>query len=646
VSIVEATFYTTSQKGREIANAVELEYVDGRIEFPGLPFEFKDEIKSMAGSRWMQYVEGDGRKLWSIKDCQRNRIQLAFLQGENPLEWFDREVVEHKYDRPLRQHQREMADIVLTYHFHILAADPGLGKTLTAIEVMERSGHGNWWWVGPKRPLEAAKLEFNEWNLDRAIRENLRLFTYEGLVSHIKSTGESPDGIVFDESHGLMYDTTKRSQAAQEVADRIRDKHGLNGYVLMLSGTPSPKSPAGWWSQCEIAFPGFLKEGSVKAFRERLAVMKKKQFGLGGVHNDLVTWRDNPNKCNVCGQFQDDPNHSAVDAVKGEYHRFVPSKNEVELIFTRTKGLVTKKLKKNCVDLPDKVYHTIRCEPTASVLRVAKAIVDTQVHTITGMILLRELSDGFQYREKQDGMMPCDHCGATGEVQEWYDPSDAEGQTYNSVDMFDAEFVASLEKRTAVCPQCDGSHEIPKMVRDIYEVPCPKEPVLKEILEKYEAHGRIIVFAAFEGSVERVMRICLGEGWDVVRCDGSQFRAFKRNPDGTVETQHKTPPLEYWGDTENNQKVAFVANPESGGQGLNLTEACALVWWSNSFKPQFRLQGEDRIHRMGMDENLGAAIYDIIHLPTDERVLQVIRENRKLELMSLGELTSNIEWGK
>lgn len=644
MSVVETKFFTTSRKGREIAHKVAMEFTeDGRIEFPGLPFDFKDEIKSMAGAKWHGYLENDGRKLWSIKNCQRNRVQIEFLKGENPLDWFDREIEHRTYSRPLLAHQREMADAVLTYHFQILAADPGLGKTLTAIEVMEKSGLKEWWWVGPKRPLDEARLQFKLWQLDPSI--NVTLMTYEGLVSLLKGQPHTPDGIIFDESHHLMYDTTKRSHAAQAAADMIREKHGHDGFVVLLSGTPSPKSPVGWWSQCEIAYPGFLREGSAKAFRERLAVMRKKQFGLGGVHNDLVTWKDDERKCNVCGEVAEHPNHSALDAPAGEFHRWEVSINEVVGIFERTQGLVLRKFKKDCVDLPDKVYRTIRLDPSPSVLRVAKAIVDSQVHTVVGMTLLRELSDGFQYREKQDGTVPCTHCGATGQVEEWFDPSDEEGQAYSSVDMFDPEFVASLQKRTVDCPQCDGSREMPRIVRDIYEVPCPKEEALKGILEKYEPHGRLIVFAAFEGSVERVQRLCLAQGWDVVRCDGTQFRVIKWCSDGQHQILHGVPPLEYWADTTNNTRVAFVANPESGGQGLNLTQACALVWWSNSFKPQYRLQGEDRIHRMGMDQNKGATIYDLIHLPTDERVLQIIRENRRLELLSLGEVTSNIQWG-
>jgi hypothetical protein len=94
----------------------------------------------------------------------------------------------------------------------------------------------------------------------------------------------------------------------------------------------------------------------------------------------------------------------------------------------------------------------------------------------------------------------------------------------------------------------------------------------------------------------------------------------------------------------NHPRVAFDANPESGGMSLTLVEARTAVYWSNSWKPEYRIQSEDRIHRIGMDLNLGCLIVDLIHLPTDERVLDVIRENRKLELMTMGELMAGIQW--
>jgi hypothetical protein len=77
---------------------------------------------------------------------------------------------------------------------------------------------------------------------------------------------------------------------------------------------------------------------------------------------------------------------------------------------------------------------------------------------------------------------------------------------------------------------------------------------------------------------------------------------------------------------------------------LTLVEARMAVYWSNSWKPEYRVQSEDRIHRKGMDENLGCTIVDLIHLPSDERVLDVIRANRKLELMTMGEVLQGVDW--
>ena len=119
-------------------------------------------------------------------------------------------------------------------------------------------------------------------------------------------------------------------------------------------------------------------------------------------------------------------------------------------------------------------------------------------------------------------------------------------------------------------------------------------------------------------------------------------RALSRCSRTTAKAVNEEP-LDYWANM-NHPRVAFVANPESGGMSLTLVEARTAVYWSNSWKPEYRIQSEDRIHRIGMDLNKGCLIVDLIHLPSDERVLDVIRENRKLELMTMGELMAGIQW--
>jgi len=46
---------------------------------------------------------------------------------------------------------------------------------------------------------------------------------------------------------------------------------------------------------------------------------------------------------------------------------------------------------------------------------------------------------------------------------------------------------------------------------------------------------------------------------------------------------------------------------------------------------------------MGMDSNLGGIIVDIYHLPTDEHVRNVLKENRRLELLTLGEVQGSLK---
>jgi hypothetical protein len=66
------------------------------------------------------------------------------------------------------------------------------------------------------------------------------------------------------------------------------------------------------------------------------------------------------------------------------------------------------------------------------------------------------------------------------------------------------------------------------------------------------------------------------------------------------------------------------------------------VFYSNDFTPESRSQAEDRIHRPGIDKNRGATIVDLFHLGTDRKVLNVLRDNRRLEQLTLTEMKEMI----
>jgi len=519
-------------------------------------------------------------------------------------------------------------------------------NTLSAQEVIERANVPHWYWVGPKTSLPNIQREFKKWGFDETCA-TVDFMTYERLVRIMdeRSPGDPvPNGVIFDESSRCKTPSSQRSKAALMLADLIRSKYMWSGYVILMSGTPSPKRPTDWWSQAEIAWPGYLKEGSVKALEKRLAFQVQKTFDTGTFWK-TYGWRDNDDKCNTCGDLYEDGPHDpdpmlALSDDNYEYHKFVPTKNEVAYMFERLKGLALIKHKKDCLTLPDKRYRKVMCKPKASLLRVGKTIIESAQNAMIGMTLLRELSDGFQYRDIEDGTKACNHCeNACGEVDEWFNP-EIEHKVYQDISLLSEELVSKLEKRRVKCPKCKGSGQMKKTKRIIREVACPKEPALRSLLEECEETGRIVIFAGFTGSVDRCVRICHNDGWAVVRCDGRGFQVTLE--DGTTITEVEA--LDFWGDLENNPRVAFVAHPESGGMSLTLCEARMAVYWSNSFKGEYRVQSEDRIHRKGMDENLGCVIVDLIHLPTDERVVDIIRENRKLELMTMGKITSGIDW--
>lgn len=626
-----------TSRGKLIKVPVTFQVVKKRIEFIKCPFALKNEIKAMAGAKWHGYDDRP-RMIWSVLDCERNRFQLAFMQGKNPYARWEKSLQEFTYERPLRQHQELMANFGLTYHYCILAAEMGTGKTLSAIEIMEQSGFEDWWWVGPKSALKAVEREFIKWGLTGI---DLKMMTYEALRSKVQNWtpgDRPPHGIVLDESSRLKNHRAKRSEAAQHLADGIREAFGNDGYVIEMSGTPSPKSPVDWWSQCEIAAPGFLREGSMKSFERRMGIFVEKETSQGK-HLQRVAWLDDEDKCAVCGGYKDAEQHSQ-DLFAEDYHNWEPSENEVAYLNERLQGLVLVLHKKDCLDLPEKHYRTIECPMTPTTERVAKALAKIAPNVITGLTWLRELSDGFQYRDEIDGTDPCPICAkgdTPGQTEVWCDPEDEDRQ-FEMVDMLDPEYVETLEKKLVECPTCEGSTEVPHKIRVTREVPCPKDKALVELLDENDEQGRLVVFAGFTASIDRITKLCLKQKWAIVKVDSRGWKVW--DMDGLYLP--KEDPLEYWADTSKNRRVAFVAHPQSGGMGLTLVESRMAVFYSNDFNPESRSQAEDRIHRLGTDMNLGATIVDLIHLPTDARVRDILRQNRKLELMTLGDLEATV----
>jgi len=106
--------------------------------------------------------------------------------------------------------------------------------------------------------------------------------------------------------------------------------------------------------------------------------------------------------------------------------------------------------------------------------------------------------------------------------------------------------------------------------------------------------------------------------------------------------------VEYWGDTDDKERKAniisftkgdakfFVANPATGGFGLNLQAANTVIYYSNSYNLEHRLQSEDRCHRIGQTRNVN--YIDITTLKTvDNLIIKSLKGKKDIATQVMGD---------
>lgn len=580
--------------------------------------DINEEIKCMEGRKYHGYDEKNPRKVWSAPDTKRNRFTIDFLTGKNPYQLYLNGIkLLNKSDfiRPVHSHQIEMTSFMLDKKRCIIAGEMGTGKTLSAIEFLERVKLEKLvpWYVAPKSASNAVKLDFAKWESE----VDPQFYTYEGIVKVVKQNqGKGndelnfvvPNVLILDESSKLKNHTTERWKSVSLLIETMFEVHGDdNVYIILMTGSPAPRSPLDWWAQCELACPGFLKEGNLLAFRNRIAVYEKVDDGAGQIYPKLVAYKDRDGLCNVCGQVEDHVNHTVI-----ANHIFVPAKNEVKALYNRMKGLVLVKLKKDCLDLPDKIYREIKVEPSSKILEYAKLIKKSNSRAVSALIQLRELSDGFLYEHKKTGESEvCSVCNGSGKI---------------------------VIPEEDICPTCfgDGKVDKTKLVTNYLE--CPKDEAFNDLLDQHSEIGRFVAYGGFTGTVDKLVTLSCKQGYNVIRVDGRGWFVFdSTGADITGNFANQPAILQYF-QSDSDDLITFAGQADSAGMGLTLTKSPSICFFSNSFRGESRIQAEDRIHRIGMDVNRGATIYDIFNLPTDKLIRDNLRLKKKLQDITMGEI--------
>jgi SNF2 family DNA or RNA helicase len=142
----------------------------------------------------------------------------------------------------------------------MIADEQGLGKTLQAIGSLQARDSFPAVIVCPSHLKENWAREFAKVLPGKIIQmitgrksvtlaADVHIINYEILSYHIEDIRRlDPKGLVFDESHKVKNRDSKRTKAAKEIADNMRE----GATVLLLTGTPMPNRPFDLISQLDI----------------------------------------------------------------------------------------------------------------------------------------------------------------------------------------------------------------------------------------------------------------------------------------------------------------------------------------------------------------------------------------------------------
>ena len=79
-----------------------------------------------------------------------------------------------------------------------------------------------------------------------------------------------------------------------------------------------------------------------------------------------------------------------------------------------------------------------------------------------------------------------------------------------------------------------------------------------------------------------------------------------------------------------------MGNPQTGGYGITLTQANTVIYYSNGYDLEKRLQSEDRAHRIGQKKSVTYVDF-IAEKTVDEKIVKALRKKINIASEILGE---------
>lgn len=375
-------------------------------------------------------------------------------------------------------------------------------------------------WDGLKQPSNHLKVFC--FNIETFTSEKNRKELYDILSTHKAM-------LVIDESQKIKNPSAKRTKFLIKISPMAK-------YRRILTGTPITKGAEDFYSQLKFLNPNIIGISAYAGFKNRYCVM---------------------------GGF--------------EFRQIVGYRN-IEELQRKIQNHSLRVLKKDCLDLPEKIYQFVPFDLTPIQLKMIKQIQEEGIAEINNnkdaprniileaamarMAKIKQISRGYLYDTENDSVI-----------------------------------------------------EI---------VPIKDNPAVKRMKEIFESiDGKIIIWTTYTQDVKILSQALPKDSFLVY--DGSISQDQKK--ENKKEFQ------------QGDKYKYFIINIQSGATGLTLTSAEHSFYWNNSYNLEHRLQSEDRNHRIG---TINSTVYmDLMANKThDKKIINSLRKKKNISDIVLNDPAS------
>ena len=192
--------------------------------------------------------------------------------------------------------------------------------------------------------------------------------------------------------------------------------------------------------------------------------------------------------------------------------------------------------------------------------------------------------------------------------------------------------LASIKGKMATAP-----HILTQMMR-LHQITCGhlksddgtiteiKNNRLEELLDVLdEIEGKAIIWANYIYDIEHIVSVIKKKYGE-----NSVVQYY-----GAVSSDKRQEAIQKFQDT-NSAARFFVGNPQTGGYGITLTAASTVIYYSNGYDLEKRLQSEDRAHRIGQKKSV--TYVDLVTPKTvDEKIKKALRKKINIATEIMGE---------